>query len=658
MTLVRETDGVHTLYGMVPPAKDVDSAQCKFTVTDVSAVDQSFREPRPCGVRIGIVGVPVGTWSNCDNSAAKAVDERFVKDHTPFAMRYKDRTKVTRAVKSIIATHYPREVVLATFRDHPIMAELRSPNMDIRVFEQAVDDLLDQMGVLPEYKYMVKNEALVLGKNPRLIINAGNMHQIAALLVISIFEKLWFPPECRDHIKKGSVNYERDLGERDTAKINNLRRTISHLNSGSFVPPKRNGKTSSSVPLVGLEGDGSSWDFCCSKRLRRLIERPILEHILDCILDCECFHELPCVTMKNSIDFASKKKWNMKQSTIDWKDGHKRTMILDIVRASGERGTSSLNHLINTVLWTCCLLDNPTEVLSRADRGASSEGWYLMSRRITGKQKRWIYFRGSYEGDDSLLKTCKFVFDDYGKDITDYWTRAGHRMKLVPSSSTHEKGNLKGKVRGFCVFVGYDILFEASSFLNVFCPSISRNLASQAISTSYYATQEGHDRLCRVLSVGAQAHASRAIAYLPHLPELANLFVAQYEYCNKELEREGKILKANTTVDDQLHFKLGLELGESVNLDELLADASAEYDPSKSDLYDELVLRTTGHVYTLDDKIRLIELSEVSPDDTVAVFAAVPNKFWQPYNTKPPLLPNHFLKVIDKEELGLTSGAN
>jgi len=646
MRVVRERDGVITLYGRVAELRDflpeqktmnLDNPLVKMEIdTDVIGTQT---DPRPCAACIGPVGTPAEAWANRDKNAALAALKRFISNHKPWGMKTQDTKKISAAINCIIKHHFPREKVIACFLDHPVMAELRSPKMTPEVFEKTVDDLLDASGVLPEYKFMVKNEVLLLGKNPRLIINAGNMHQIAALLVISIFEKMWFTEDTKDHIK-------------NSPKREALHRVVDHLNSGQ--PSRKNGKSGVSVPMIGLEGDGSSWDFCCSPELRRLIERPILRHILDCILDSGAFHEVPYEAFENSLDFASKKVWAMKQSTIDWKEGHKRVMYMSIVRASGERGTSCLNHLINIVLWTCCLLDNPCELFSRMDRGAGSSGWYVLSRRLTGSQdRRFIYFRAAFEGDDSLLRTVRWLYEQYSKNILAYWTDAGHRMKLVSTSTINEHGSNAGLPRGYCVYVGYDILFEDNEFTKIMCPTISRNLASQAFTTSYYACQEGKDRQCRVNEVGMQSHASRAIAYHPHMPYLANFYVALMERCSSELKTRGDELKFATKVDEQMHFKLGLPLGETIDLSRLLEEAELAYDFEEEPLYDELVFRTTGHRNTEEDKTAMTMLTDLGIDDIDEVLAAIPERYWEPYLIGERKLPDEFMRLINNDEIGL-----
>lgn len=640
MTVVIEDDFVRTLYGIVAEPQDIHHELCKFKVDDADPLVIE-PDPRPNAAQIGPVTTPANTWANRDSCAAKAVFTRYLTNHVPFKMNKKERNKVRTAVNEIIREHFARDIVTEEFLNHPVLLELKSPKMTEATLEKTIDDLLDSSGALPEYKYMVKNEVLKLGKNPRLIINAGNMHQLAALLVISIFEKLWFNKDAKDHIK-------------NACKYEAMQRVVTHLDASTDTRP-RNTKCGPSRPVakVGLEGDGSSWDFCCSKELRKLIERPILNHILDCILESGVFHEIPYQAMRESIDFASKDWWIMQQSTIDWKIGHKRRLHMNVVRASGERGTSCLNHLVNIVLWTCCLLDTPSEIFKRKDRGASTSGWHLLSRRFTGRERKWFSFRAAFEGDDSLLRICQWVLDEYRVQIIDYWTKAGHRMKLVGSSDVHKDGPLQGRERGYCTFVGYDIMFEESKFTNIMFPTIDRNLASQSFTTSYYACQEGKDRYLRVKEVGVQAHASRAIAYLPHFPELAQFFIAMMQQCQKELVEGGRELKKSTTVTEQMHFKLGLPLGESVDLNELLCEAEMLFVDEDRPKYEELVFRTTGHRLTTQDRTSMTMLTNIGLDDTDEVLDAIPSRFFEPCHVAPRKLPDEFLRVINKDEIGL-----
>ena len=116
----------------------------------------------------------------------------------------------------------------------------------------------------PDFKMTakVKIEPMALGKAPRLLIADGDTGQLMALLGIHIFEELLFRKYHKRSIKHRS---------RKSA----LMEVHQYLNG-----PKGETKEGSVI-----EGDGSSWDTCCSEELRKCVENPVMQYITDVLLD-------------------------------------------------------------------------------------------------------------------------------------------------------------------------------------------------------------------------------------------------------------------------------------------------------------------------------------------------------------------------------------
>jgi len=467
---------------------------------------------------------------------------------------------------------------------------------------------------------MVKQEILPGGKKPRMIINAGDLHQLSALLVVSCFEHFWYPKVATDHIKKA-------------AKLPAMHRIVGNLGLAATSDPET------------VEGDGSSWDFCQSLKIRELIENPILRHISHCLYEESAWTQLPFKVAMVSLDFRRVEMWTVRPSggVIDFKMGKRHKLKCSAVRPSGERGTSCLNHLVNCVMWACVLLENPHEIFDSIDRDSHKSRTYKLRLKLfeplwprapgtqgpegdSDDRKEWkakmmakqprVAYRGVFEGDDSLVVTDKWVWDCLDKEIRLTWFKAGFDMKIIRQSDPSKRGSV--------TFTGYEFLCHDGLPTLVMCPSIPRNIMNSAFTVSTYALKPDSDegnfcgkpRVVRSHEVGAQAMFARAAAYMPHLPWLANFFTAQAEYHQNRLISLGHatVDKLDTTDWSTAH-KLGVSIGEAVSIGDVLENAQNMYRPCLEPLYDDLVYRTTGYVPTVTDKVGLTSLYELDPHD-------------------------------------------
>lgn len=647
-----EHDGVSTLYGEIRQPVDIIAndasatiredgvvrtvrlAEMNNVVRDFAAVS-SF-DHKPLAVKIGVSLNNVEVFANVDSNLSDAVRQRFIEKFIPFKMLPNDRRKVRKVVKMIIKTFFPEEEVKLFMRTHPLLVELKSSEMNSARFERALDDIMLSCGIMPDFKAMIKREIMPKGKKPRMIINAGDYHQIASLLVISCFEHFWYSHEALDHIKHAD-------------KLTSQQRIVKHI------------QDICSSDAEAAEGDGSSWDFCQSLFIRELIENPILKHIGKCLYTEQGYTEVQYRDAMNSLDFRRIKWWNIKMSTLDFKYGYKKKLKLKAVRPSGERGTSCLNHLVNCVLWACCLLDNPCELFCSRTRHAGESRTYTASRSLMTRERLWatdglnstgdtvrylvetfgpeearsraedrrqrhrVGYKGGYEGDDSLVATCRWLWEKYESDIRAYWHRAGFDMKIFRQSDPTKNGSV--------TFTGYEFLCENGLPTNIMFPTIPRNVMNSAFTVSTHACEEivgKKPRHIRVAEIGAQALSARAASFYPCLPYLANFFYAQAEYWQEYLVKNSYERVDHIDINEyQLCKKFNLQHGDRVSIGEIIERAKDRYNPSDDHKYDELIKRTLGgYQVTIQDKIGLEILTELNPDHENLARSVLPPPFY------------------------------
>lgn len=645
-----EDDGVQTIKGQIRQPEDIVGSSASATIREEGVVRSvrlarmenivrdfpavSSFDHKPLAAKIGCSLNDVEVFANVDSNISCAVRERFIRKFIPCKMLPQDRRKVRKVVKMIIKTFFPVEEIKLFMRQHPMLIELKSSEMNTVRFERALDDILESCHIMPDFKAMIKREIMQIGKKPRLIINAGDYHQIASLLVISCFEHFWYNEEALDHIKHAD-------------KLTSQERIVDHI------------RTICSEDAEAAEGDGSSWDFCQSLYIREMIENPILKHIGDCLYTEWGYTEVSHIDAMNSLDFRRIEWWNIKMSTLDFKHGHRHKLRLKTVRPSGERGTSCLNHLVNCVLWACCLLDNPCEIFCNKQRHAGVSRKYTASRSLMSDERRWsidridengqplpmvetfeeeelqrrrndrrarhkVGYKGGYEGDDSVVATCKWLWANYEKDIRAYWHRAGFDMKIFRQS--HETKN------GSITFTGYEFLCDQGLPTKIMFPTIPRNVMNSAFTVSSHALEPiigRKPRHIRVAEIGAQAMSARAASFMPHIPYLANFFLAQAEYWQGYLEQHNFKRVTDIEIDEyQIARKFNANVGEKVKIGEILENAKDRYDRALEPQYDELVKRTLGYQVTLEDKIGLDALLELDPNHENLARAVLPPPFY------------------------------
>jgi len=655
-----EDDGVRTIHGVTRPPLDLIGATgstqvrvngrgnrvrlAKFRDIVKDYQPDSRTDSKPSAAKIGCSLNRVETYSNRDSNIAAAVHKRFVEKFIPFRMLPNDRNKISKCVRTIIRVFFPRDEVQKWLLDHPFLHALKSTTMDDVRFEKALDDILDECGVMPDFKALVKREIMPEGKKPRMIINAGDFHQVSALLVISCFEHFWYGDDCHDHIKHAD-------------KKSAMERVVEHIAEICCSDPE------------AAEGDGSSWDFCQSDHIRNLIENPILQHIFECLYSSCGYNEVDVKTAQASLDFRRLPWWTVKMSTLDNKKGFRHTLKMRAVRPSGERGTSCLNHLVNCIMWACCLLDHPCELFSCRQRHSGLSRTYVVSKSLMSDTRQWATdvmnpdgslahyatekfssevlarrrsdrrmfkrtgYKGAFEGDDSIVAASRWVWEAYEIDIRAYWHRAGFDMKIFRESAVKD-----GAYIGAVTFTGYDFLCNRGLPTKVMFPTIPRNVMNSAFTVSGMACDEcsgKKSRHIRAAEVGVQSMSARASAFHPHLPYLANYFEAQAEYWQEYLASFGVDQVTDIVVDNwKIAAKFNVNRCDEdgsptlIPIDPLLDRAKALYDARYEHYYDELVHRTLGYSITPEDKRYMMMLTTLDPDDEHIARSCIPPPFY------------------------------
>jgi hypothetical protein len=397
-----------------------------------------------------------------ETNIAAAVHGRIGGKAQPFKPSATMRRKIKACVTQYKHTIYTREKIMEWAATHTCLSDLVSKKWTAEMTRHAVDELLN-WGVGSErqnWLAKVKDEILPdRGKAPRLVLDAQPEGQLLSLVVVKCFEDLLF-----DHFKEESIKHK----PRHDAVM------------GIFK--KLNGEKRGRL----IEGDGSAWDTTVGPELRHLLEDELLQRVAEILFEHLDVGETVHTWVRAGLDDRAK----MKRLVMYKKKKAFGVLILRAFRASGDRGTSALNYLVNATLWACILLDDPAAWIREPSRK-----WYRM------RNGEWILHICAYEGDDSVLRTTSRMTDTA---IELEWKSLGFRMKL----DVRRPGDALIFV-GMCSYV-----MEDGSVAPVAVPEPNRNIAAAAWSLS--------DVPSFTKAVSLAARASTFGAY----PPLANYFGA------------------------------------------------------------------------------------------------------------------------------------
>lgn len=430
-------------------------------------------------------------YSSIRKNVQTGIDERIVNKKVPMTISASDEAEIRKMVwachTSAFGEHKIRHVAGSV-----LFGDLKSKKWSLQRVEAGIRFLHERYSPEMTFSVSVKLEPMPNDKPPRVLIADGDAGQIKSWLCIGILERLLFYHFADNSIKSGSKSEAMNKHEKDMR-----------------IP-----KTSVSV----LENDGSAWDACCRKRLRELVEVPIIEAIikvLDKIMipENEWSHQRLVADKKKFLKLRFDPKIDYCHPTeqytpeeIECAAMNKPIFFkIEAIRRSGDRGTSCLNFLINMVCWSWVLCGGSCALMVK---GRTQKIPLYNGRQSTVKIK--------CEGDDShVLTTYKFSKQEL-EDMELRWTRLGHRPKLYlrPPGSVTE-------------FTGYHFLVDDHGVVpGSGCPDIVRTMAASSVTIAKDAVKgvkEEDEKL--IAPIACASLLCTAAAFAERMPSLAGFYL-------------------------------------------------------------------------------------------------------------------------------------
>lgn len=445
----------------------------------------------PVGVRIMPTLMDKKYYSSIRKNVALGIDERIVKKEVPMTISENDEQEIRRMVSALRTQAFGADKIRHV-AGSVLFGDMKSKKWSESRVQNGLQMLHEKYSPGMQFTVAIKLEPMPHNKPPRVLIADGDAGQIKSWLCIGILERLLFYHFADNSIKCGSKAEAMSKHEKD------MRIT----------------KTTVSI----LENDGSAWDACCRKRLREMVEVPIIEHIikiLDEMVICENVwsHQRVKADKKLFLKLRFKPKIDhahpdetYSQEEIECAAMNKPIFFkIDAIRRSGDRGTSCLNFLMNMVCWAWVLCGGSCALMTK---GRTQKIPLYNGKQSTIKLK--------CEGDDShVLATCKFTKDELD-EMESRWTRLGHRPKLclrAPGTVTE--------------FTGYHFLVDDHGIVpDSGCPDIVRTMVASSVTIAKEAVAgvvEGDDKM--IAPTACASLLCTAAAFSERLPSLAQFYL-------------------------------------------------------------------------------------------------------------------------------------
>ncbi len=439
------------------------------------------------GVQLAPTIVDPVIYANDPGNVEAAIHERVDKKQKQPKLSKEDKQMFGSVTSAAMGKSGPKEARIFTKEAVQRVMEglfsvtdLKSKKWSEERFNQRLKKLYAEAS--PTFKFTTKIKLEPMGtdaqgqpKPPRFLIADGDPGQIMALVVISMFEKIFDKAQSERAIKGKA----RRLALSEIAKHLRPHKGTKHENKKAGL----------------VEGDGSAWDTCCSAELRGIVENPILKHIAE--------HVFPYFLVPPQWNEAHLEANDQKKLRLIWKN-HLSKYVWEILaaRRSTHRGTSLLNQWINFVCWIVSIAREPFKLLNPQTTSFIDK---------SGVRRWW---KGKFEGDDSL---CRFVpkltTDPLYKIIVESWDRFGFNMKLV----------LCDKKAELC---GTHYVCEDGDIEGRWVPDLRRCLKNWGISCTpgvIEAFKNGKGE--PLVQAKVAACLSRALDYAGILPSLSNKFL-------------------------------------------------------------------------------------------------------------------------------------
>lgn len=425
----------------------------------------------------GFVALPVSeapnVYATTPGNVDVAVRERIVKKQQPFAMTEADKQSVASAVTGLLDNLFTKENVQAWADRHDLSA-LKSKKWSAKRFEATYEKISAKDKLQYRPTIGIKNEPMPHGKAPRMLIADGDDGQMMSVLADA----------CIEGIVKEKLPRMTIKGRHKRQALNEI---FAHL------------RMRDDDPTDTITGDGTAWDTKCSSELRAITENVIVGKVIDYLAPmlrtAEQWDEaLTEIMARETLDLP----FEIKNSEDPIKV--LKYIVIDAIRRSGDRGTSILNWLINYIMWMCAFFEAPRK---------------LMGKPVVCAKDRWGVIRVvklAFEGDDSLATTTPKLKTQQQADITSWWTRGGHQMKL-------EFGE------DHATFVGVRLEVDKSGPTGVFGPEVDRCMKRSGISCSPGAVLAlKSEDVSTLATISAAAAWSRALDFAPILPSISRKY--------------------------------------------------------------------------------------------------------------------------------------
>jgi len=500
----------------------------------------------PADAPARVVGVLVGptinepcVYNRCEANARLAVEHRIRRREKKAELTKLDFKALDDTVKRFIKECYSDDQMAAWVSSHPF-EDLRSRKWTRERFDSCLDEVLEKANPEVRPELIVKVEGSTEGKAPRPLIDDKPAGQLMAVAAIACAEDLQWEVYKDETIKRVP---------KDDALVA-VGTTLAHVGQ----------KAEHEADL--FEADGKAWDASCNPIVRGRIDNKVLDHVTQFLCRVQYMpHAMLAAHLR--INMAEKLSLRGKRDKAetgpDGTAGGFYRETITAIRRSGHRGTSSLNWLINKILWLVAIYGKAAHLMAQPKQVGAHDRFGVFRR-----------YKGVYEGDDGIMAASpRFTSAQFG-ELRAFWARAGFEMVT-------EVKNVGGD--GAASFVGYVFRTTKSGLTIDFAPEIPRAFrAGTSVAAATLAAWKDGDKLT-VARAAASAAVARARGFARRVPTLARRYLDYAESLieeDYEVDRECKIVCAGIeeadkalsfqNVADEVRMLLGTDDQESAYL--------------------------------------------------------------------------------------------
>lgn len=384
-----------------------------------------------------------------------------------------DRRAIGVHISALIENVFTKDAVSRALEKFGMLELMKSKKWTYGRLEEAIIKANSMVTNKFPISVHVKNEGMNPEKPPRMIIADGDIGQICALAVTTVFEEIMFTRFERRCIKHASKQEAMDRILKELAMF---------------------GKK----PHSYVENDGSAWDTTCRHEIMTTIEKPIFERIWHHMLSCG-WVDTGLELIHSRVNYDP--KFRAVKRTKKALGGESFGILFECMQRSGRRPTSSSNFLINMVMDLAAY--NPCPPIGGSPLiGKRGEDFlYTFTDRWGNKNRKLVLAK---EGDDTGNSICPPLTPEEEEDVRSFWDRCGFNMKMFVRTKVFEFAGWKVPIVNGCIEPDWAV------------PDFLRNIDAAAITTSSIAGVDSS-------SVAASKFRSYSLA-LHKLPTVAQMF--------------------------------------------------------------------------------------------------------------------------------------